>query len=419
MLKQKQIQAEKVINTTKVQDPERFVALDNKLLQFGINHLSSPAIKILYLVIARYMNSEIGVKHPVEIDIPIAELKQITTTIDNKDNQRISKELMAGFKIPNGIIINGENYDGELSWFSKMSQVGDKIRFQFNPLTFERILHPHFYTTLYRPELDRLKTGYAIKVFQVLRGIQNRRSNWHEETRRKFSIERLKNMLGISHFKKLDKATIQSIIEEINRYTNLQVSAVIQHPESGEAEAYEFIFKVEQKSTNGTNSNGKGNSSGGGSQKKEAPKDKPESIAETIENLTWTQQIAFNELVTFGISQNIVLGKILPVISKGEIIGFEDIFVTELLAYFKTKTPKYDADTFVKWWAYSDFFHPSGEIWQSLLERVIKYKKALEAEMPAAFLKRIEQPQSTDDLKKKNPFPTIENNFPIQKHTIS
>lgn len=418
MLETKTIQTEKQVQKTKVQNPERFVQIDNQLLQFGIRHLSSPAIKMLYLVIAKYMNSEIGVKHPVEIDIPLAELRRITVGLKREYGQRISKELTASFKIPNGILINGKNYEGGLAWFDSIVRAGDQIRFRFNPLIFELILNPRHATTLYRPEIENLKSGYAIKIFQVLRGIQNRRSNWHEESRRKFTLAKLKSILGIPKFRKLDKATIEKIIEEINRSTNLRVLEVIQIPASGNAEAFEFRFKVPKKSEN--NSNSGGNSSGGGSKhEKEKPEAHQEMIPENLEQLTWTQQLAFNQLKEFGISQNLILGRILPVISNQSVKGFEDIFTKKLLQYFEENTPKNDADTFVKWWAYSKIFSPSGEVWQTILKQTEQFKINLEESNPTELEKRIGDSETELTVKKKSKALKLIPNFPIQKLTIS
>lgn len=410
MLEQK-VLSEKAAVRNRVQKPERFVKIDNKLLQFGLAHLSGAAIKMLYLVIARYMGFKSGTHVPAEIDIPVGELRHIAPGVDGKNGQRIFRELMAEFRIPDGSSTSEGKNGGRLAWFNSIVQVDGNIRFRFNPLVFGRIKNPHSYTTFYRPELDRLKSGYAMKVFQVLRGIQNRKTNWHSETKQRFSAARLKNILGIPKHIKLDKAVIQSIIREINRCTYLQVLNVVHHSQSGEIEAVEFAFKVKGKSSGGSNSGGNGEGGSGGQTPNMETNDEIETALEAAENLTWTQQAALDQLTAFGVSENIALGKILTTVSKDEMIGFEDVFTSELLIYFRDNSPTADANTFLEWWFESDVFRPAGTTWQSILEKVVNFKNDLREKAPLDFQKRVGKSEPEISIKKKpvapNPSPTL------------
>lgn len=416
MLEQpKQIQSEKVTTKTKVRDSERFVQLNNKLLQFGISHLSSIAIKMLYLVIARYMNAENGEVYPLEIDIPIADFRLITAGMNEKTYQRISKELTAGFKVPNGIIVKGKSYQGEISWFKSITSVGDKMRFQFNPQVLELIKNPQSYTTLYRPEVNYLKSSYAVKIFQVLRGIQNRQKDWHVETRRKFTLQKLRSILGISFSKTLNKEILEAVIKEINKSTNLRVLDIIQHPELGEAESFEFVFKVKPFKNPPDDANSGGN---GSKSKNEQSNESDEKIETLLKMLSWAQRLALDALVSFGVKKSIALSKILSRISTGEIIGYEDLFLKELFTYFKENSPRNDADTFTKWWLYSDTFNESGEVWKNSLENLARFKTYLELVEPAVFEEREKENQAALVLKKKDSI-SQKKNYPIQKPMIS
>lgn len=396
MLKQRTQTNERADNAqVQVKDPERFVYMDNRLLKFGVRHLSAPAIKILYLVITKYLNSDISASHPVEVDIPVTEIRNIAPSVtDREQANRILEEFKKPFKIPDGIFIKGENYQGELTWFTSITKVGEKkdmTRFRFDPIIFEPILIPRSSTTLYRPEINRLRSAYAIKIFQVLRSIQNRKKDWTLETRRKFGIDQIKDILGIPRFKKLDLQVVQKALDEINQFTNMRVKKVINHPREDDTKVIEFAFAVKpfKKPFNGSGPND--GSSGGNSG--ESPgydeSDKKIKLEQTTKPLTWTQQIAFDKLVAFGVRKDIALQQIIPCFSTGEILGFEDIFLEQLLACFKENSPINNAEIFTDWWLNGIFFQPSEKNWQSCFEKLKLYKAQLKIDQPEIFAKRI------------------------------
>ena len=53
------------------------------------------------------------------------------------------------------------------------------------------------YVRLYRLEVNRLKTGYAIRLFQMLKGERNRKEKFGEKSTYVFELERLRFLLGL------------------------------------------------------------------------------------------------------------------------------------------------------------------------------------------------------------------------------
>lgn len=373
------------------------VRFDDKLVYHASYNLTPRAFKVLCYIIARYIKPDEDTALPTEIIVPAIDL--IRNAIQGNSHSvyeelpKTCKELMSHIEFSTGMEVDGYKLQGYVAWCSSVVPIKSPngsidIRFRFDPLMAQFLLGLTRYVRLYRPEINRLKRSHAIRIFQMLKGIRNRRAKYEVVSREKYEIGHLKFLLKLIEndksskrkekypkFKDFRRWVITPCIEEINEKTTIKVLEANPIREGRKIKYIEFVFIDQQPA-------------------KRLPQlplwgEKYAPSNEELESLTWAQSNAYDDLIAFGIEEGIAFKQILPTIKGSELKGFEDYFIEQTLKFFKEKAKQYNAGTFVKWWTDKKVFDSSGDVWGKLLETVIARKKALRQENEQAFDNRI------------------------------
>jgi hypothetical protein len=197
-------------------------------------------------------------------------------------------------------------------------------------------------------------------------------------------VKELKARLGIQDkypdFRNFRRKVLDVAKEEINEKTRLTVELEYLR-KSRRITDIAFIINEKEAKTSRMDEDT------AGTKKIDAPKSRSQKISkgewvERIDALTEAERRAFNRLSEYGVNLAVALDEVLPIIKGSELIGYEDFFVTYLLAFFEKKTnrkaPKEKVKAFVGWIRNKRFEEPG--LYASLMEQVIARKKQLTTE---------------------------------------
>lgn len=376
------------------------IRFDNRLVYQSSYYLPTRALKLLCHVIAKYVDP-LAKELPRELHIPLKELeaalkvnegstwKSLYTDIDNICRELTSNPIV--FK--SGVEIKGMRMKGYINWCSSaMPYRNEKgrvfIRFGFDDLMSQFLLGLVEYVRLYRPEINRLRRPHAIRLFQMLKGIRNRRRQYEKLTLEhdghtyeqvsveRYGVEELKFLFGIKdmypQFKHFNNQVVKRSVEEINKHTTIQVIKVENIRKGRSVESLDFYFTEEEPNVplptltvadqeQLTN----------------------EPTAKELEQLTWAQKLAFQKLKTLGVYPGIAFYQLLPGIKGTTFKGFEDHFVALAIEHFQRwarnqKSDNESAAVFVSWWMKLKVFEPNSDVWVKILEEVERRKKAMQ-----------------------------------------
>ena len=191
----------------------------------------------------------------------------------------------------------------------------------------------------------------------------------------------MKERLGIKDkypdFRNFRRKVLDVAKEEINEKTRLKV-----HLEFGRKgrKITQVHFEINEKLGGLLDMEG---DTGVTASKSKQPRSKSSrGFLSRIDTLTEAQRRAFNHLSEYGVNLAVVLDEILPIIKGSELDGYEDFFVTYMLAFFEKKTnrttSKDKIKAFVQWIRNRRFEEPG--LYASLMEQVIARKKQLNDE---------------------------------------
>lgn len=363
-----------------MRDEDLIVRFDDKLIYHGSYSLTPRAVKVLCYIIARYINPVEDKQLPIAIEIPLTELIQyaIPTTKSGKSNSiyqeidKICDELTSKIYFSSGVKVDGYELKGYINWCSSAMPIKKDgkilIRFGFDPLMAQFLLGLTQYVRLYRPEINRLKGTHAIRIFQILKGIRNRRTRYEEVSREVYEVQHLKFLLGLkgkyAKFKDFNRWVLKASLKEINEKTTVKILNIETIKEGRKTVAICFVF-TDQYPKSGIPI---------------LPLWGQEIIPkqEEINALPWAQFNAYNRLVEFGVDEGIAFKQIIPSIKGSEIRGYEDHFIEKAITIFTKKARQKDAGTFVKWWINKKIFDSTSDIWAVIVEDVVQYKKQLQ-----------------------------------------
>ncbi|MEM6698612.1 MAG: replication initiation protein [Bacteroidota bacterium] len=376
------------------------VRFDDKLVYHGSYQISSRAIKTIMYMVSRYIDPIQDDKLPNIINVPIAEIAKAITdggkaTKSNSlydDIDGLCDELTSSrIRFNSSVKIEGVELKGYLVWCSSAIPReidGQKhISFGFDPNMGQFLLGLSKYVRLYRPELNRLRSGHAIRLFQMLKGIRNKKRKFSHISREIYSIDRLKFLFGIEdrykEFKYFNKDVIKPVVKEINKKTTIQVLEVNKIRRGGRNTSHlEFVFTDQQPDDPLPYRLEEGDL------KDFVPTE------DNINRLSKAEHQAYQILVNFKVKEGIAFSKILPEIKGSESYGFEDYFVTYALQHFQKwaknqNTPEQAAATFVSWWTKHSIYDTTTEAWVQINEQVSAVRKNMERNNPHAFDNRI------------------------------
>lgn len=373
------------------------VRFDDKLVYHGSYYLSPRAIKTLCYLIARYVDPEKDSRLPMDLIVPIAEIaqalvdgtgretyKSIYSEIDSVCDELTGSRIRFNSKIS----VQGIKLRGYINWCSSAIPMTDEegracMKFHFDPLVAQFFLGLSQYVRLYRPEVNRLQSGHAIRLFQMLKGIRNKRNKYEKVSRAQYDVQDLKFLFGVPdnypQFKDFNKRVLKPSIEEINEQTTISILELNKIRDNRRITALEFVF-TDQESEVLIPNWYKG-------QEDYVPSE------DDVASLTRAQYEAYQMLLEFGIKAGIALRQLLPSIHGSEFVGYEDWFVKYALEHFRRwsnqqATKDLSAATFVTWWHDKGIFGIESDVWPKILEKVVAGKKQLQSKNPEAFSNR-------------------------------
>lgn len=379
------------------------VRLDDRLVYHGSYNLSARAIKIIYYVIAKYVDPQDDNSSLPILDIPLKEIAVAITETDTDKKNNWSGSLYKSIgevcdemsntriKFNSDVEVEGTQLKGYINLCSVVPRMidGEKhISFGFDPFMAQFLFGLTKYVLTYRPEVNRLRSGYAIRLFQMLKGYARKKSKFgatlFKET---YAVANLRFLFNVGdaypEFKHFNNLVIKKCISEINTNTTIRIEAVNKLKKGGSRYTthLEFVFTEQD------------------------PKEKL-SIGSTttssnfipdiddIDKLSKAELQAYEMLVKFGVIKGIAYRKILPEIKGSESEGFEDYFIGYCLKHFREwSTNQGDARkaaaTFVTWWSKNKIFDITSDVWTKINEQVVDVKKALYNKDPDAYQNRI------------------------------
>jgi len=185
------------------------IRLDDRLVYHGSYNLTARATKTLCYVMAKYVDPGSSAL-PDVIRVPVADLHK--ALVDGRGGKasksfygevsRVCDELTSGrIVFRSDVKVDGVDLEGYGNWCSAVVPERDNgvryIDFYFCKYLGQFLLGLSKYVRLYRPELNRLQTGYAIRLFQMLKGERNRKEKFGKKSTYVFELERLRFLLGI------------------------------------------------------------------------------------------------------------------------------------------------------------------------------------------------------------------------------
>lgn len=387
--------------------------LDNRLVYHGSYSLSAKALKIIYYVISKYVDPLEEQKALPILDIPLQEIATAITETDSKKKKNWSGSLYesiddvcnemseARIKFDSGVEVEGKNLHGHINLCSVVPRMIDGkryISFGFDPFMAQFLFDLTKYVLVYRPEINRLRSAYSIRLFQMLKGYARKKAKYGNKIfRDTYSISHLRFLFSLGNtypeFKHFNNLVIKRAVREINANTTIRVIEVNKRKQNGSRTTshLEFVFTEQQP-----NEKLKINL--------QAETDLTSYVpdADDLAQLSKAERQAYQKLVDLGVIPGIAYRKILPEIQGSESEGFEDYFIEYCLQHFQERSkhsddPKKAAATFVNWWTKKKIFDLTSDVWSKVNEQVVNKKKELATQNPVSYNNRLMAKNMTKD----------------------
>lgn len=371
-----------VMNNSKKYNLVRF---DDKLIYNGSYHLTARAVKVLCFVIAKYVDPLVEVL-PNEIHVPLKEIEQAIKQNEQArwkslytDIDSICDELTSKIQFKTNVEVQGIKLKGYINWCSSAIPYRDQnghvfVRLGFDSLMTQFLVGLVNYVRIYRPELNRLRRGHAIRLFQMLKGIRNKRQKYEQVSVERYDLEHFKFLFGLANkyprFNNFRARVLDASVEEINSKTSVHILDIKYIRNSRrKVVTLEFRF-TDQDTPNQKNKT------------KLLELSNFEPAEKDLQTLSWAKRQAYDKLIELGITPGIAYRQLLPTIKGSEFKGYEDYFVEYAIKHFKTwakqqKSKEMGAATFVNWWLKLKVFDTSSDVWSKMLEQVNNFKKKL------------------------------------------
>lgn len=357
--------------------------IENKFLFNACYNLTAREQKVILYLISQINPNN---KEFESQQIPVTELKKIL-----KASYGTFYAEMAYFrdtisskaiKFTTEIEIGGKPFEGIVNWFGFIGPVinedGKKaIEFEFSARLKPFLLDLKKYVRISIDEVVKMKSGFAIRLFQILKAHREKMKGHQKKSELKYTIEELKKLLGIEgkykDFRNFKKKVLEPIESEINLHSSIRIE--IQVLKTGrKATGIKFII-TDSRSKKFLNA--------------------PTLL--DINQLSRSQAFAHKKLESYGIESGIILNKILPKVKGSEFKGFEDWYFETAIKIFESKsrakTKKAKAGTFVKW--FLDSF--SEDQFSVIQESIQQRKKKLQSENQEAWDNRLEAREMTKE----------------------
>ena len=390
--------------------PDKYARIDNQFVFNARYRLPAREQKIILYLISKINPIKENEFHKQRLSI--SELKQLLTREGAKYGSFYSElttiaETMTNCKItfPTQFEFNGTRLKGAINWFQHCIPIEDEKGELYLEFVFSEILKPFIidlkeYVKIGVAEVFPMRSGYAIRMFQLLKAEYDRLKEYKKVVHYDLSLDKLKELLSIEgkysypDFKNFRVRVLDPIRDDINEFSN-HIQIDYDYLKTGKkVTGIKFIIsakndkplKIITPSVSETPAPEK------------SPKTKkiaPEKQLD-LSLLTRAQLQAAKLLFDFGVFEGIAVKQILPTIGGSEVVGFEDIFIQKALNYFQNNTKKREtlelsAPTFVVWWHEKKIFDTQSDtgVWTILMEQVSDEKKKMQKNDPIAYDNRL------------------------------
>jgi plasmid replication initiation protein len=293
-------------------------------------------------------------------------------------------------RFPTDLEIDGRSFPGKINWFQSVMPVRNEnqevsLRFLFAEDLKPFLLQLNEYAQINRLEAQQMKSGHAIRMFQIFKAQRDRMRRHEKVSKLTYEVNSLKAILGIEgkypRFNSFRERVLDTIKKEINTYTSLELINLVYTRSGKRVTALTFVFTEKEKESNTFLKVDAG----------QAPTE--ESLAHTF---TKSQLRAYKLLVKRNIIPGIAYERIVPVISQGssEFIGFEDIYFEFAWAIFENKSNLFQkgskltelearkkAGTFVNWFTKNKVFQ-QGDHFATIQSLLAEKKKHMQRNYP-------------------------------------
>jgi plasmid replication initiation protein len=304
-------------------------------------------------------------------------------------------------RFPTDLKIDGQAFPGKINWFQSVTPIrnaegGVSLRFLFAEDLRPFLLQLNEYAQINRLEAAPMKSGHAIRMFQIFKAQRDRMRRYEKVSQVTYGVEDLKAVLGIAgkypRFNSFRQRVLDTVMNEINAHTSLNLQK-IDYVRNGKRQVVELIFYISEKENwkkvEKTTATKQSNST---------PEAEP-----ILDKLTKSQIRTYKMLVKRHIVPGIAYSQIVPKITNGssEFVGFEDWYLELAWQIFESKTKFNDksyqsdgqlkekkAGAFVNWFLKDRVFE-QGDHFDRIQTKLSNKKKLVEREDPDHWFERL------------------------------
>ncbi len=333
--------------------------------------------------------------------VTIAELKDLLTADDKKHGsfrerlqESVNNLVSCQIQFPSTFTIDGIQFRNVINWFQYCVTKQDENGQVYLEFAFSEILKPFLlnlkeYVKLNPVDILKMRSAYTIRMYQIFKAEFDRVGKLRQ-AKVTFTLIELKELLGIEDkynsgdLKDFRNRVLNKIRDEVNEQST-SIHVDYNYVKTGK-KVTGVVWSVSDKLSDKPTK----------TKRKDADAEDFVPSQKDTATLTRAQLKAFETLVELGVYEGIAFKQILPSIGGSEIEGFEDLFIQKAITFFKGKSKRTDAPTFVKWWHDLKVFEVGSNLWSAITEGVIADKKKLETDNPEAFHNRMKAKGMSD-----------------------
>lgn len=366
------------MNTTNINSS--IARIENQFIFYAQYQLTAREQKIML-----FLFSNINPLEP-NFEVQVVSLKDLKEVILNKRSGSFYDQMMdfAGRISKKQIVFDSNlklekrRMQGFINWFQSIIPVHNDAGELCLQFKFSEDLKPHLlelkeYTQINYLETMSLKSSYSIRMYQVFRAYRDKMAKYQKHSKLNYQLTALKSLLGIEDkykaWRDLNRYVIAVIEKEINKETDIKLKATpVREGRKVAAIEFEFWDKGSRSKATAITS------------------EKP-----SLENLSFAQSKAIQQLIAYGITTDIAL-EMLNRVGGSEIVGFEDWYFESIISIFESKTKQEGeaakAGTLVNWFLKKKIFE-QGDHFAKVMEQLQTRKKKLQTDRPTAWDNRL------------------------------
>ena len=360
---------------------QKVAAIANQFIQHARYKLTPREQKLIL-----YMATQI---RPDDSDfetylVPVTEIEHILKSDATKKHGSFYERLddlldsITDKKIsfPTQFLLEGRPLRGYINWVAGAVPKYDRhgtlcVEFGFSPQMKPFLLGlKQKFTRIEFLEVAKMKSGFSIRIFQMCKAYYYEHQRYGRNTLR-VGVSELKERLGIGDKYPDWRNFRRKVLDVAEKEINSKTSLVLEYEFIRRGRKItEIVMKINERDGTEAPKDDTGNSD------QYLPSAKSNA---RVARLTEAQRRAFNLLSDYKVNMSVILDEVLPIIKGSELGGFEDYFVTFMLAFFEEKTNRKShrekAKAFIGWIRNKRFEEPN--LYASLVEQVVARKKNL------------------------------------------